>query len=207
MAKAGAYARRRFRGRRWPAPASSSAITTAPAPNNNSRPLLAAAPDEPQALLMLGSALALQQRYDDALAAYEHAAVGGSRQRHGALSDRADPAQPRPQSGSADAMPTGVAAAPSNPNAIALLATDRARSARAADPNPAPPTEHTGRSEAAAAGHDRSGDGTFLLKPRYFKDSRRCASGQGDVPARESGRGAPAQMSSRVKRPRFPVVQ
>jgi len=38
------------------------------------RPLLAAAPDEPSALLTLGSALALQKRYDEALAAYEHAA-------------------------------------------------------------------------------------------------------------------------------------
>ena len=37
------------------------------------RPLLAAAPNHPQALLMLGSALALQRRYDDALAAYEQA--------------------------------------------------------------------------------------------------------------------------------------
>jgi predicted Zn-dependent protease len=36
--------------------------------------LLAAAPDEPSALLTLGSALALQHRYDEALAAYEHAA-------------------------------------------------------------------------------------------------------------------------------------
>ena len=37
------------------------------------RPVLAAAPNHPQALLMLGSALALQRRYDDALAAYEQA--------------------------------------------------------------------------------------------------------------------------------------
>jgi tetratricopeptide (TPR) repeat protein len=37
------------------------------------RALLAASPNEPRALLMLGSALALQQRYDDALAAYERA--------------------------------------------------------------------------------------------------------------------------------------
>jgi tetratricopeptide (TPR) repeat protein len=35
--------------------------------------LLAAAPDDPRALLMLGSAMALQNRYDDALAAYQHA--------------------------------------------------------------------------------------------------------------------------------------
>jgi tetratricopeptide (TPR) repeat protein len=38
------------------------------------RPLLTAAPDDPGALLMLGSALAIQQRYEEALAAYEHAA-------------------------------------------------------------------------------------------------------------------------------------
>lgn len=37
------------------------------------RTLLAVSPDQPRALLMLGSALALQQRYDDALAVYERA--------------------------------------------------------------------------------------------------------------------------------------
>ncbi len=35
--------------------------------------LLAAAPDEPRALLMLGSAMAVQHRYDEALNAYQHA--------------------------------------------------------------------------------------------------------------------------------------
>ena len=37
------------------------------------KPVLAVAPNHPQALLMLGSSLALQRRYDDALAAYEQA--------------------------------------------------------------------------------------------------------------------------------------
>ncbi len=35
--------------------------------------LLAAAPDDPRALMMLGSAMAVQKRYEDALEAYEHA--------------------------------------------------------------------------------------------------------------------------------------
>ncbi|HKD66889.1 MAG TPA: tetratricopeptide repeat protein [Candidatus Binataceae bacterium] len=37
------------------------------------KPILGVAPDDPRALLMLGSAMALQKRYNDALAAYEHA--------------------------------------------------------------------------------------------------------------------------------------
>jgi tetratricopeptide (TPR) repeat protein len=84
-------------------------------------PLLATAPDDPRVLLMLGSALALQDRYDDALAAYQHAlrsAPGDPTVRfltaltlHNLGRDREALTQ----------CQLVLRAAPSNPNALALL--------------------------------------------------------------------------------------
>src|SRR5579875_557436 len=83
--------------------------------------LSAVAPDDPRVLLMLGSARAIQNRYDDALAAYQHAlriAPGDPTLRfltaltlHNLGRDREALKQ----------CQLALRAAPSNPNALALL--------------------------------------------------------------------------------------
>ncbi len=85
------------------------------------RALLAAFPDEPRALLMLGSALAVKRRYDDALAAYEHAlkVIPGNTTIRFLIALTLHNLGRNPEA--LTQCQLVLQAAPSNPNALALL--------------------------------------------------------------------------------------